>query len=281
MEVILIENIEKLGKIGDVVKVKDGYARNYLIPKKKVLRANKENLKVFEEKKSIIESEEKKRKEKSEEIAKKIKDLEIIIIRNAAENGQLYGSVTSKDIVKEIVLLNKIELLNEQINLKKTLKSIGVYEVEISVYTDLKIKILVSVAKTKELGLKQIKEFKNPKKIKKIQKKEDMANKKNETEDNTELNTKDLISEIEKKEEIKPKKEINKIPTKKKEKTKLKMISSTKPYSRSDRLSDQIHHIVANIFIKEYPVTYCDLLTVTKVEVTRNLRLAKIYLRNQ
>ena len=202
MEVILIENIEKLGKVGDVVKVKDGYARNYLIPKKKVLRANKENLKVFDEKKSVIESEEKKRKEKSEEIAKKIKNLEIIIIRNAAENGQLYGSVTSKDIVKEILLLNKIELLNEQINLKKTLKSIGVYEVEISVYTDLKIKILVVVAKTKELGLKQIKEFKSPKKIKKIQKKEDVDNKKNETEEKTELNTKDLISEIEKKEEI-------------------------------------------------------------------------------
>ena len=202
MEVILIENIEKLGKVGDVVKVKDGYARNYLIPKKKVLRANKENLKVFDEKKSVIEAEEKKRKEKSEEIAKKIKDLEIIIIRNAAENGQLYGSVTSKDIVKEILLLNKIELLNEQINLKKTLKSIGVHEVEISVYTDLKIKILVVVAKTKELGLKQIKEFKSPKKIKKIQKKEDVDNKKNETEEKTELNTKDLISEIEKKEEI-------------------------------------------------------------------------------
>ena len=202
MEVILIENIEKLGKVGDVVKVKDGYARNYLIPKKKVLRANKENLKVFDEKKSVIEAEEKKRKEKSEEIAKKIKNLEIIIIRNAAENGQLYGSVTSKDIVKEILLLNKIELLNEQINLKKTLKSIGVYEVEISVYTDLKIKILVVVAKTKELGLKQIKEFKSPKKIKKIQKKEDVDNKKNKTEEKTELNTKDLINEIEKKEEI-------------------------------------------------------------------------------
>ena len=70
MEVILIENIEKLGKVGDIVKVKDGYARNYLIPKKKVLSANKENLKVFEEKKSSIEAEENKRKEKSDEIAK-------------------------------------------------------------------------------------------------------------------------------------------------------------------------------------------------------------------
>ena len=216
MEVILIENIEKLGKVGDVVKVKDGYARNYLIPKKKVLRANKENLKVFEEKKSFIESEENKRKEKSEEITKKIKGLEILIIRNAAENGQLYGSVTSKDIVKEIFLLNKIEFLNEQINLKKTLKSIGVFEVEISVYTNLKAKILVCVAKTKELGLEQIKEFKNPKKIKKIKEDKKSENiKKDENKEKSELNTKDLIGEIEKKEEIETK---NKKNTESKEK---------------------------------------------------------------
>ena len=209
MEVILIENIEKLGKVGDVVKVKDGYARNYLIPKKKVLRANKENLKVFEEKKSSIEAEENKRKEKSEEIAKKIQGLEILIIRNAAENGQLYGSVTSKDIVKEIFLLNKIQFINEQINLKKTLKSIGVFEVEISVYTNLKAKILVSIAKTKELGLEQIKEFKNPKKTKKVkEEKEDKNIKKDENKEKSELDTKDLIQEIEKKEEVSKKKEV-------------------------------------------------------------------------
>ena len=207
MEVILIENIEKLGKVGDIVKVKDGYARNYLIPKKKVLRANKENLKVFEEKKSSIEAEENKRKEKSEEIAKKIQGLEILIIRNAAENGQLYGSVTSKDIVKEIFLLNKIQFINEQINLKKTLKSIGVFEVEISVYTNLKAKILVSIAKTKELGLEQIKEFKNPKKIKKVkEEKEDKNIKKDENKEKSELGTKDMIQEIEKKEEVSKKK---------------------------------------------------------------------------
>ena len=209
MEVILIENIEKLGKVGDIVKVKDGYARNYLIPKKKVLRANKENLKVFEEKKSSIEAEENKRKEKSEEIAKKIQGLEILIIRNAAENGQLYGSVTSKDIVKEIFLLNKIQFINEQINLKKTLKSIGVFEVEISVYTNLKAKILVSIAKTKELGLEQIKEFKNPKKIKKVkEEKEDKNIKKDENKEKSELDTKDLIQEIEKKEEVSKKKKV-------------------------------------------------------------------------
>ena len=225
MEVILIENIEKLGKVGDVVKVKDGYARNYLIPKKKVLRASKENLKVFEEKKSEIEAEEKKRKDKSEEIAKQIKNLEIIIIRNAADNGQLYGSVTSKDIVKEILLLYKIELLNEQINLKKTLKSIGVFEVEISVYTDLKIKILINIAKTKELGLEQIKEFKNPKKI---QKKETVDSEKKDTEEKNDLNTKDLISEIEKKNENIEDKETNKKLSKTKKEPKSKKESKPK-----------------------------------------------------
>ena len=231
MEVILIENIEKLGKVGDVVKVKDGYARNYLIPKKKVLRANKENLKVFEQKKTFIEAEEKKRKEKSEEITKKIKGLEILIIRNAAENGQLYGSVTSKDIVKEIFLLNKIEFLNEQINLKKTLKSIGVFEVEISVYTNLKAKILVTVAKTKELGLEQIKEFKNPKKIKKVKEKEDKNIKKDENKEKSKLDTKDLIQEIEKKEEVTKKTKISTKSTKTKKKVSLKSLKTkeTKP----------------------------------------------------
>ena len=227
MEVILIENIEKLGKVGDIVKVKDGYARNYLIPKKKVLRANKENLKVFEEKKSSIEAEENKRKEKSEEIAKKIQGLEILIIRNAAENGQLYGSVTSKDIVKEIFLLNKIQFINEQINLKKTLKSIGVFEVEISVYTNLKAKILVSIAKTKELGLEQIKEFKNPKKIKKVKEEKEGKNiKKDENKEKSELDTKDLIQEIEKKEEVSKKKEVAKKSNKVKKKVSPKSVKT-------------------------------------------------------
>ena len=227
MEVILIENIEKLGKVGDIVKVKDGYARNYLIPKKKVLRANKENLKVFEEKKSSIEAEENKRKEKSEEIAKKIQGLEILIIRNAAENGQLYGSVTSKDIVKEIFLLNKIQFINEQINLKKTLKSIGVFEVEISVYTNLKAKILVSIAKTKELGLEQIKEFKNPKKIKKVKEEKEGKNiKKDENKEKSELDTKDLIQEIEKKEEVSKKKEVAKKSNKVKKKISSKSLKT-------------------------------------------------------
>ena len=192
MDVILIENIEKLGKIGDVVKVKSGYARNYLLPQKKVLRANEENLKIFEEK---------KRKEKSIEIAKKIKDAEFAIIRNASENDQLYGSVTSKDIIKEIKNIKNIVFLNEQINLKKLIKNLGVHKIEISVYTDIKEKILINVAKTKESASLQLKEYKNPKKDKNIKSKINIKTlKKTKVDDvKKDLNTKDLVKEIEKK----------------------------------------------------------------------------------
>ena len=201
MDVILIENIEKLGKIGDVVKVKSGYARNYLLPQKKVLRANEENLKIFEEKKSLIESEEKKRKEKSIEIAKKIKDAEFTIIRNASENDQLYGSVTSKDIIKEIKNIKNIVFLNEKINLKNPIKNLGVHKIEISVYTDIKEKILINVAKTKESASLQLKEYKNPKKDKNIKSKINIKTlKKTKVDDvKKDLNTKDLVKEIEKK----------------------------------------------------------------------------------
>ena len=227
MDVILIENIEKLGKIGDVVKVKSGYARNYLLPQKKVLRANEENLQIFEEKKSLIESEEKKRKEKSIEIAKKIKDAEFTIIRNASENDQLYGSVTSKDIIKEIKNIKNIVFLNEKINLKNPIKNLGVHKIEISVYTDIKEKILINVAKTKESASLQLKEYKNPKKDKNIKSKINIKTlKKTKVDDvKKDLNTKDLVKEIEKKsikQELSSKKE------KKIGKKNVKQASSTK-----------------------------------------------------
>ena len=230
MDVILIENIEKLGKIGDVVKVKNGYARNYLLPQKKVLRANEENLKFFEEKKSFIESEEKKRKEKSIDIAKKIKDAEFTLIRNASENDQLYGSVTSKDVIKEIKNIKNIDFLNEQINLKKPIKNLGVHKIEISVYTDIKEKILINVAKTKESASLQLKEYKNPKKGKNIKFKK-VENKIDDVK--KDLNTKDFVKEIEKK-NIKQETQNKQEPTNKKKKEKkvvkkkIKVASSTK-----------------------------------------------------
>ena len=212
MEVILIENIEKLGQIGEVVKVKDGYARNYLLPNKKVLRANEENLKIFEQKKSIIENEEKKRKSKSLEIAKKIANSEFILVRNASENDQLYGSVTTKDIIKEIKLIKEIDFLNEQINLKKPIKSLGVFEIELSIYTGIKEKILINIAKSKVTAPKQLEEYKKSKKKNVVLDKKTNVRKKvgklketKELEKDTdekkknELSTKDLLEKIEEK----------------------------------------------------------------------------------
>ena len=139
--------------------------------------------------------------------------MEFTLIRSASENDQLYGSVTSKDIIKEIKIIKEIDLFNDQINLKKLIKILGVHEIEISIYTDIKEKILVNVAKTKESGIQQLKEYKNPKKekvvkskikTKKLKKTEvnekDKELKKNIDEKNQkELSTKDLVKEIEKK----------------------------------------------------------------------------------
>ena len=223
MEVILIENIEKLGQIGDVVKVKDGYARNYLLPNKKVLRANEENLKIFEQKKSIIENEEKKRKSKSLEIAKKIANSEFVLVRNASENDQLYGSVTSKDIIKEIKLIKEIDFLNEQINLKKPIKNLGVFEIELSIYTGIKEKILINIAKSKETAPKQLEEYKKSKKKnvgldkktnirKKVGKLKETKEPEKDTDEKKkdELSTKDLLEKIEKKNTGKDKEKVEK-----------------------------------------------------------------------
>ena len=98
MEVILLERIEKLGQMGDIVKVKPGFARNYLLPQAKALRSNKENLALFESRKAQLEAANLKRKEEAEQISAKMEGLNLVIVRQAAETGQLYGSVTGRDI---------------------------------------------------------------------------------------------------------------------------------------------------------------------------------------
>ena len=98
MEVILLEHIDKLGYLGDVVSVKNGYARNYLIPQKKALRKTRENLAIFEARKQEYEAYNVKLKQDAENIAEKLKGFSVVLIRQAAENGQLYGSVSARDI---------------------------------------------------------------------------------------------------------------------------------------------------------------------------------------
>ena len=115
MEIILLEKIQKLGEIGSIVKVKPGYARNFLVPLGKALYATKENRKVFEEKRSNIEAENTKKIQEAKALSSKIINKEVVLIRAASDAGQLYGSVTSKDIAKSInekeFLINKNQIL--------------------------------------------------------------------------------------------------------------------------------------------------------------------------
>ena len=122
MQVILLERVAKLGQMGDVVDVKPGYARNFLLPKGKAVFASEENIKIFEDKKTQLEGDNIKRKKEAETLVKSINFKEIIVIRAASESGQLYGSVSAKDIAQEITS-SGLSVNKSQVILNKTLKS--------------------------------------------------------------------------------------------------------------------------------------------------------------
>ena len=149
MEVILLERIEKVGKLGDVVKVKDGFARNYLLPQNKALRANKENLSVYEKEKEKYEKLNKDKLVAAEKIAKNMDNVSINIIKQASDSGQLYGSVSTRDIADE---LNKegYKIEKKQIVLKSVIKTIGEHEVRIVIHPEHIINIMVNIRRTLE-----------------------------------------------------------------------------------------------------------------------------------
>lgn len=149
MEVILLERIEKLGQMGDIVKVKPGFARNYLLPQAKALRSNKENLALFEARKVQLEAANLKRKEEAEKIAEKMNGLNLLIIRQAAETGQLYGSVTGRD-VRDAVCDAGFTVERRQIVLDQPLKEVGSYKIRIILHPDVDQTINVTVARSAE-----------------------------------------------------------------------------------------------------------------------------------
>ncbi len=158
MEVILLERIEKLGQMGDVVKVKDGFARNYLLPQKKALRSNKANLEYFEKQKAELIALNAKNKEEAEKLAKSLEGLVVNIVRQASESGHLYGSVTARDVYHAIMESgHKIE--RRHVVLDQPLKEIGVFEVVISTHPDVKQKILVTIARSEEDAKRHISDF--------------------------------------------------------------------------------------------------------------------------
>ena len=149
MEVILLERIERLGQMGDVVDVKNGYARNYLLPQKKALRKTKDNLAFFESKRKEYEARNLKMKEDAEALAKKMEGLSVVIVRQAAETGQLYGSVTMRDICESIRDAG-FHVERYQINLNQPFKNLGIFDVKLSLHPDVAQTVRVNIARSEE-----------------------------------------------------------------------------------------------------------------------------------
>src|SRR3954471_12074411 len=149
MEVILLERVEKLGGIGDVVNVKTGFARNYLLPNKKALRANESNRKVFEANRSKIEADNAERRTDAEKSAKGVDGKTVQLIRQASNTGQLYGSVSARDIV-EALEGEGAKVTKSQIVLDRPIKAIGVHEVKVALHPEVAVTVKVNVARSPE-----------------------------------------------------------------------------------------------------------------------------------
>ena len=149
MQVILLERIEKLGQMGDVVKVKPGYARNYLLPKKKAMRATDANLKVFESQRSQLETDNLERRSEAESAAGKLEGLSIVLIRQAGDGGQLYGSVTARDMAQALGK-DGVKVERAQVQLDKVIKVLGLHPVRLRLHPEVSVTITVNVARSEE-----------------------------------------------------------------------------------------------------------------------------------
>ena len=147
MEVILLERIDKLGQMGDVVKVKDGFARNFLLPQKKALRASDDNLAYFEKERVTLEANNLEQKKEAEIILKKLDNFNLIVIRQAGETGQLYGSVNANDI-KIALGENGFIIEKNQIKLDKPIKELGIHNVSVKLHPEVQAIISVIVSRT-------------------------------------------------------------------------------------------------------------------------------------
>lgn len=149
MEVILLERIEKLGQMGDTVRVKPGYARNYLLPQKKALRANKANMDYFQRQRAELEAINLKRRQEAEGVAEKMKGLRLILVRAASEGGQLYGSVAARDL-QEALKDEGYRVERRQIELDQVIKTLGQSSVRLRLHPEVAIDIEVIVARSLE-----------------------------------------------------------------------------------------------------------------------------------
>lgn len=149
MEVILLERIAKLGQMGEVVNVKPGFARNYLLPQKKALRATDANRQKFEQRRSQLEAQNLERRSEAETVAKKLDGISVVLVRQAGEAGQLYGSVSARDIAVAVTEAG-FTVERRQIDLNQPIKSIGLVKVEIALHPEVSATITVNVARSPE-----------------------------------------------------------------------------------------------------------------------------------
>jgi large subunit ribosomal protein L9 len=154
MQVILLERIGRLGQMGDVVKVRPGYARNFLLPQGKALRATKENMSRFESQRSQLEANNLQRKQEAEAVSKKLNGQSFVVIRQAGDTGQLYGSVSTRDVA-DAVTAGGFTIDRVQVLLDRPIKNLGLHEVRISLHPEVEIKISINVARTEEEAERQ------------------------------------------------------------------------------------------------------------------------------
>lgn len=154
MEIVLLERIAKLGQMGDVVKVKDGYARNFLLPQGKALRANERNLKIFETQKAQIETKNLEAKGEAEKVGEKLAGQTFIVIRQAGETGHLYGSVSTRDIA-EAATDGGFTITKDQVELVAPIKTTGLNEATIRLHPEVSVTITMNVARTEDEAARQ------------------------------------------------------------------------------------------------------------------------------
>ncbi len=154
MQVILLERVEKLGQMGDEVKVKDGFARNFLLPKKKALRATKANREYFQAQKAQLEANNLKRKGEADKVARKLDGQKFVLIRQAGDRGQLYGSVSPRD-VSDAMEKGGFTIDRHQVHISQAIKSIGLFTIPVVLHPEVKVAITVNVARSEDEAERQ------------------------------------------------------------------------------------------------------------------------------
>ena len=160
MEVILLERIEKLGQMGDVVNVRPGFARNYLLPQKKALRATTENRNYFETQRAQLETTNLELKKEADAVSQKLDGLSVTIVRQASDNDQLYGSVTVRNIAQAITEAG-FTIDSKQIQMARPIKTVGMHEIIVKLHPEVSVNITANVARSEEEAISQVEEESN------------------------------------------------------------------------------------------------------------------------